>query len=77
MGEAVIASTPSTAAQEATDHHAMWLKRITFLNTVVAKDQWQPAVAPLAAHGFIAAWASRDQDTSLEGVYAQRFNTMR
>ena len=35
------------------------------VNTAVAKDQWQSAVATLSAGNSIAAWTSRDQDGSL------------
>jgi hypothetical protein len=44
------------------------------LNTTAANDQSQPAIAPFLSGEFAAAWASRDQDGSLEGVYAQRFD---
>ncbi len=43
------------------------------LNTTTTQDQWQPAIATLGPGNVIAAWVSRDQDGSLEGVYAQRF----
>ncbi len=43
------------------------------VNTTTAKDQWQPAVAAASAGNFMAAWTSRDQDGSLEGVYTERF----
>ena len=39
-------------------------------------QQWQPAAAPSGENGFVAAWTSREQDGSLEGVYGQRFNTV-
>ena len=44
------------------------------VNTKLAKNQSQPAVAPLGGRGFVAAWSSRGQDGSLEGVYGQRFD---
>jgi len=44
------------------------------VNTATAKDHVAPAVAPLADGGFVAAWASRGQDGSGFGVFAQRFD---
>ncbi len=44
------------------------------VNTAIAKDHVAPAVAPLADGGFVAAWASRGQDGSGFGVFAQRFD---
>jgi hypothetical protein len=44
------------------------------VNTMTTKDQWQPVVAAGTAGEFIAAWTSRDQDGSLEGVFTQRFS---
>ena len=44
------------------------------INTTTTKDQSLPAVAGLKAGGFVVAWASKDQDTSKLGVYAQRFD---
>jgi hypothetical protein len=46
------------------------------LNTTVIKDQWQSTIAPSTA-GIVAAWTSRDQDGSLEGIYSQRFGLHR
>jgi hypothetical protein len=43
----------------------------------IANDQWQPSLATLANRTFVAAWVSRTQDTSLEDLYAQRFNLNR
>ena len=42
------------------------------VNSTTENNQQQPAVAPLH-DGFVAAWTSRGQDSSLEGVYGQRF----
>ncbi len=39
------------------------------VNATTLKDQWQPSVAAAAGGRFMAAWTSRDQDGSLEGVY--------
>ena len=44
------------------------------VNTKIAKNQSQPAVAPLGRRGFVAAWSSSGQDGSLGGVYGQRFD---
>jgi hypothetical protein len=43
------------------------------LDTTVAKDQSQPAVVASTLGAVIAAWTSKDQDGSLEGMYGQRF----
>jgi hypothetical protein len=43
------------------------------VNTTVLKDQWQPAVAAAGGGLFMAAWTSRDQDGSLEGIYNGMF----
>lgn len=45
------------------------------LNTTVAGDQLEPSVAYRGPNAFLAAWTSRGQDGSLEGVFAQRFAT--
>jgi len=42
-------------------------------NTRVQGDQFQPTVAVLAAGGVVVAWTSTKQDSSGNGVYAQRF----
>ena len=42
-------------------------------HTRVQGDQFQPTVAVLAAGGVIVAWTSTKQDSSGNGVYAQRF----
>jgi len=47
------------------------------INSTTPKDQWQSSVGTLSAGNFVAAWTSRDQDASLEGVYAQRFNFLK
>jgi hypothetical protein len=44
------------------------------VNTHTAGDQTMPAVAGLQDGGFIVAWASKGQDGSGYGVYAQRYN---
>ncbi|MGB7258726.1 MAG: Ig-like domain repeat protein, partial [Pseudolabrys sp.] len=43
------------------------------VNTTIANDQSQPAVAGLADGGFVVAWASNKQDGSTLGIYAQRY----
>jgi hypothetical protein len=47
------------------------------VNRTITGNQWQPAVTSSGVSGFVAAWASRDQDGSLEGVYGHRFNRAR
>ena len=47
------------------------------INKTHAKDQWQSSVGTLSTGNFVAAWTSRDQDTSLEGIYAQRLSFIR
>src|SRR5262249_23550784 len=44
------------------------------VNTITAGGQEHPAVAMSADGGFVVTWASRDQDGSGSGVYAQRFD---
>ena len=46
------------------------------VNTVTLKDQSLPAVAPLAAGGFVAAWTSNGEDGSGLGVYAQLYGAL-
>jgi len=43
------------------------------LNTMLVKDQSQPALVTAPLGAVVAAWTSKDQDGSLEGVYGQRF----
>jgi hypothetical protein len=43
------------------------------INTTTLNDQWQPGVAAGVAGEFMAAWTSKGQDGSLEGVFTQRF----
>jgi hypothetical protein len=47
------------------------------LNTRVPNDQCQASVASLAGTSFVAAWTSKGQDGSLEGVYGQLFDLNR
>jgi len=44
------------------------------VNTTVANNQWQPAIAPIADSGAIIVWTSRLQDGSGNGVYAKRYS---
>jgi hypothetical protein len=43
------------------------------VNSFTADEQREPAVAMAADGDFVVAWESRDQDGSLNGVFAQRF----
>lgn len=43
------------------------------VNTATIKSQSMPSVAALVGGGFVVAWQSDAQDTSLLGIYAQRF----
>ena len=43
------------------------------VNTNTTGEQTQPAVAAFASGNFFVVWTSRGQDTSLEGIYSQRF----
>jgi hypothetical protein len=44
------------------------------VNTRKLKNQSQPSVAGLSGGAFVVAWASEEQDGSLSGIFAQRFN---
>jgi hypothetical protein len=44
------------------------------VNTHTTLDQRQPAVAMDADGDFVIAWQSQNQDGSLEGIYAQRYD---
>ncbi|HSV28229.1 MAG TPA: tandem-95 repeat protein, partial [Candidatus Omnitrophota bacterium] len=44
------------------------------VNTYGTSDQAMPAVAALSTGGFVVTWASYNQDTSLYGIYAQRYD---
>lgn len=46
------------------------------VNTTTLKHQWQPAIAAVTETLWLAAWTSRDQDGSLEGIYAQRLDVV-
>jgi hypothetical protein len=46
------------------------------VNTTTLKDQWQPSAAAFAGGKFVVVWTSVGQDTSLEGVYGQRFQML-
>lgn len=43
------------------------------VNTMTTGSQQTPTLAILKSGGFVAGWASKDQDGSSWGVYAQRF----
>jgi len=43
-------------------------------NVTTKKNQWDPSLTAVGRSGFVAAWTSRDQDGSLDGIYGQRFN---
>jgi hypothetical protein len=43
------------------------------INTTIAKDETEPAVAGLADGGFVVTWAANGQDGSGYGIYAQRY----
>ncbi len=43
-------------------------------NTYSTNAQQQPSIAVLADGGFVIAWMSSEQDGSMLGIYAQRFN---
>ncbi|MFG6439490.1 PKD domain-containing protein, partial [Roseateles sp. LKC17W] len=43
------------------------------VNSETANYQWDPAAAALADGGWIVTWTSRAQDSSSDGVYAQRY----
>lgn len=45
------------------------------VNTVAAYNQFAPVAAALADGGFVACWASQNQDGSATGVYGQRFDS--
>lgn len=45
-------------------------------NTYTTNAQQQPTVAVLADGGFVIAWMSSEQDGSMLGIYAQRFNAV-
>ncbi|MEM7588663.1 MAG: Ig-like domain-containing protein [Myxococcota bacterium] len=44
------------------------------VNTYVTNDQQKPAVAALSNNGFVVVWESYLQDSSLAGVYGQRYD---
>ncbi|MDH3792283.1 MAG: FG-GAP-like repeat-containing protein, partial [Rhodospirillales bacterium] len=46
------------------------------VNTFTTGDQADPAVAMDADGDFVVAWASRDQDGSLYGIFAQRYDAV-
>lgn len=46
------------------------------VNTTTTGDQSDPTVAMDAAGNFVVTWTSLGQDTSGDGVYAQRFNAL-
>jgi hypothetical protein len=43
------------------------------INSYTPSDQDKPSVAALRDGGYVAVWESADEDTSLHGVYAQRY----
>ncbi|RZI81348.1 MAG: DUF4347 domain-containing protein, partial [Rubrivivax sp.] len=43
------------------------------VNTYTTSEQENPAIA-MSAVGFVITWTSYAQDTSVEGIYAQRYN---
>ncbi|MCA1971595.1 MAG: tandem-95 repeat protein [Caenispirillum sp.] len=45
------------------------------VNTTVAGDQTEPAIAMDAAGNFVVVWQSQGQDGSGLGIYAQRYDT--
>jgi hypothetical protein len=45
------------------------------VNTYATNHQWQPTVASDAAGNFVIAWTSYEQDGSVTGVFAQRYDT--
>lgn len=45
------------------------------VNTTVAEDQAEPAIAIDGLGNFIITWVSDDQDGDQEGVYAQRYDS--
>ncbi len=44
------------------------------VNTVIASDQTEPTVTQLSDGGIVVTWQSQGQDTSLFGVYGQRYD---
>lgn len=45
------------------------------VNTYITNNQDSPAVTALSDGGYVVTWQSLSQDTSLYGVYAQRFDS--
>ncbi len=45
------------------------------VNTYTANDQTEPSVAMDANGNFVIAWQSYGQDGSVDGIYAQRYNS--
>jgi Ca2+-binding RTX toxin-like protein len=45
------------------------------VNTYTADAQLYPSIAALTDGGFVVTWESWDQDGSLEGIYAQRYDS--
>jgi large repetitive protein len=45
------------------------------VNTYTTNNQERPSVAGLSDGGFIIAWESMDQDSSQEGIFAQRYDS--
>lgn len=46
----------------------------SLVNSYTTGDQTDPSIAALASGGYVVTWTSADQDGSLTGVYAQRFD---
>ncbi|MEP0520984.1 MAG: hypothetical protein ABJO09_14150 [Hyphomicrobiales bacterium] len=44
------------------------------VNTYTSSTQYQPSVTGLVDGGFVVSWASKDQDGSNYGIYAQRYD---
>ena len=44
------------------------------VNLTTKRNQWDASLTAFGKRGFAAAWTSRDQDGSLDGVYGQRFD---
>ncbi|MEM9540606.1 MAG: S8 family serine peptidase [Cyanobacteria bacterium P01_E01_bin.42] len=44
-------------------------------NSHTDNDQWESNITALKDGGFVITWESQNQDGSLEGVYAQRYNS--
>jgi|CXWL01.1.fsa_nt_gi Ca2+-binding RTX toxin-like protein len=45
------------------------------VNTTTTDSQYSPSITALIAGGFVVTWTSEGQDGSLEGIYAQRYDS--